>query len=231
MDFEVYCDESRQELFRCKKPNSTEYVLIGSLWLEASKREEYKNEIKKLRLEHNLRGEFKWQKVSPSRKNFYLQLIHLFFDSDMRFRVIVLAASELDSVKFHQADDELMFYKFYYQLLHHWILDRNTYRIFVDVKTNRVHNRLKTLKDVLSNANLLSNILQVQALPSCEVDFLQLVDVLIGAVSYSFHNRNRNPVKLQVIEKIEKSLGHPIQSTRKSEEKFNVFRFQPTGGW
>jgi len=231
MDFEIYCDESRQELFSSKKPKADEYVLIGGLWVEASKRGKYKDEIKELRIEHKLYGQFKWQKVSLSRVDFYLKLIHLFFHSDMRFRVIVLAANELDSVKFHQADNELMFYKFYYQLLHYWILDNNRYRIFVDVKTNRLPNRLTTLKDVLSNANLSSEILQVQALPSHEVDFLQLVDVLIGAVGYRFHNRSGSHTKLQVVEEIEKFLGHRIQPTPRFKEKFNIFRFQSGGGW
>lgn len=231
MDFEIYCDESRQELFSSENPRADEYVLIGGLWLEASKREKYKNEIKKLRIEHKLYGEFKWQKVSQSRLDFYLKLIHLFFHSDMRFRVIVLAANELDSVKFHRADNELMFYKFYYQLIHQWILNNNRYRIFVDVKTNRVPNRLTTLKKVLSNANVLSEILQVQALPSHEMNFLQLVDVLIGAVGYRFHKRSASHAKLQVVEKIEKFISHPIQPTSRFEKKFNIFRFQPDGGW
>jgi len=231
MDFEIYCDESAQELFRSKKPVAGNYVLIGGLWMEASKRKEYKDKIKELRTKHNLYGEFKWQRVSTSKIDFYLDLISLFFESEMRFRVIVLARDELDSVKFHEADDELMFYKFYYQLLHHWILDKNRYSIFVDVKTNRVPDRLKTLKKVLSNANLLSEILQVQALPSHELDLLQLVDVLIGAVGYSFHKRGGSHTKLQVIKKIEEFLKQSIRPTRKGEEKFNVFRFQPGGGW
>jgi hypothetical protein len=36
---------------------------------------------------------------------------------------------------------------------------------------------------------------------------------------------------LNIIEKIEKSISHEIGPTTKTEEKFNVFRFKPGGGW
>jgi hypothetical protein len=231
MDFEVYCDESRTENFYDQAPGDESYVLIGGLWIEASEREDYKAKIKALRETHNVYGEFKWNRVSPSRQQFYLALVRFFFEEAMRFRCIVLPVSQLDAVQFHQADNELMFYKFYYQLLHHWILDFNRYRIFVDFKSNRVRSRLRTLHRVLRNANITSEILAVQALPSDQVDLLQLVDVLIGAVGYRFHQERGSTSKLAVLNEIEDHLGHPIQPTSRREEKFNVFRFRTGGGW
>ncbi len=38
MDFEVYCDESRQEYFANPFAASGKYVLPGSLWIEAQQR-------------------------------------------------------------------------------------------------------------------------------------------------------------------------------------------------
>ncbi len=232
MDFEIYCDESRQELFRTRRAAQGVYVIIGGIWIEAKKRTYYKNLIHQLRERYRVYGEFKWNRVSPSRLDFYLDLVRLFFREEMRFRCIVLALDEMDAVQFHEADEELMFYKFYYQLLHPWILDLNRYRIFVDMKTNRIPDRLRTLKRVLSNANLSSEILDVQALPSKEVDLIQLTDVLIGAVGYAFHNLRTSDAKRCVVGEIERFLPyHRIQSTWKGEEKFNVFRFRPGGGW
>jgi hypothetical protein len=231
MNFEVYCDESRQEYFRNPAGDGDRYVLIGSLWIEADERQDHKAKIKNLREIHNVWGEFKWNRVSPSRQQFYLALVHLFFEEAMRFRCIVLPAHQLDAIQFHHADNELMFYKFYYQLLHHWILDFNSYRIFVDLKTNRLHNRIRTLERVLRNANLTSEIVAVQALPSRQVDLLQLTDVLIGAVGYRFHRETTSAAKLAVVNEIETCLRHPIQPTSRREQKFNVFRFRPGGGW
>lgn len=231
MDFEIYCDESRQEYFYDRSGNGDRYVLIGGLWIEANERRDYKAKIRELRETHDVWGEFKWNRVSPSRQQFYLSLVRLFFEEAMRFRCIVLATRQLDAVRFHNSDNELMFYKFYYQLLHHWILDFNSYRIFLDLKTNRLHSRIRTLERVLQNANLTSEILAIQALPSSQVDLLQLTDVLIGAVGYQFHKETTSTAKLAVIREIETHLGHPIQPTPRREQKFNIFRFRSGGGW
>jgi len=231
MNFEVYCDESRQEYFHHRTGVGNHYTLIGGLWIEADERQDYKSKIRQLRETHDVWGEFKWNRVSPSRQEFYLALVRLFFEEAMRFRCIVLPADQLDAIRFHNADNELMFYKFYYQFLHHWILDFNSYRIFVDLKTNRLHNRLRTLERVLQNANLTVDILAVQALPSRQVDLLQLTDVLIGAVGYQFHKEGTSTAKQAVVKEIETHLGHPIQPTSRRQQKFNIFRFRPGGGW
>ena len=232
MDIEVYCDESRQEFFRmppeaCKD----QYVLLGSLWIEASLREELKSKIKELQRIHDVSVEFKWNRVSPSRLTFYKELVSLFFDEPMRFRCIVLPADKLDAVQFHKADNELMFYKFYYLLLRDWIHDFNQYRVFVDVKTNRIMQRLAHLRIFLDRSNFFADVVSVQALPSHEVVFLQLVDIMIGAVGYHFHGGGVSSAKKEIIETIEKKLGHQIRPTLKSEEKFNIFKWIPGGGW
>jgi hypothetical protein len=233
VNFEIYCDESQQELFGSPTElRKGKFTIIGGLWIEASIRQDVKEAIKKLRDKYNLHGEFKWTRVSPSKLAFYLELIDLFFATDsMRFRCLVLPALQLDAIRFHSGDNELMFYKFYYQLLHHWIEDANTYRIFVDMKTNRVGGRLERLREVLASANRFAFVEQIQALPSNEVDLLQLVDVLIGAVSYHFHSRKGSNAKLRVVNRIEEHLGHPIRKTTRHVEKFNVFLWRPGGGW
>jgi hypothetical protein len=229
MDFDVYCDESRQQLFTGKQRAGC--VVLGSVWLETAQREHLKGRLMELRARHQVGGEFKWQKVSPSRLDFYTDLVELFFGEPIRFRAIVLAAEEMDAVRFHEADNELMFYKFYYQLLHHWILDQNRYRIFVDTKTNRVASRIRTLERVLRNANLTAEILAVQALPSRQLDLMQLADVLLGAVSYAFNEQTGSTAKAAVVAAIEQHLGHQIEPTPRAQDKFNIFRFRPQGGW
>ena len=71
----------------------------------------------------------------------------------------------------------------------------------------------------------------MQALPSDEVDLLQLVDLLIGAVGYKFNGGGGSLAKENVVGTIERHLGHKLQPTHKMEEKFNVFRWRPGGGW
>lgn len=233
MRFEIYCDESQQDLFTGNvEQRQGKRVVLGGLWIEADSRTRLKDAIKELRTKHNIQGEFKWTRVSPSRQAFYSELVDLFFSTESaRFRALVLPADELDALEFHGGDAELMFYKFYYLLLHHWILDSNTYRVFVDTKTNRVGGRLKKLHEVLTSANQLSIIEQVQALPSKEVDLLQLADVLIGAVSYQLHDRQSSSAKMAVVERVERHVGHPIRCTGCGETKLNVFCWHSGGGW
>jgi hypothetical protein len=149
----------------------------------------------------------------------------------LRFRCIVVERDKVDLVKYHQSDHELGFYKFYYQLIHHWIFDFNRYSIFLDYKKNKAKDRLHTLKKVLQNANLTSEILCVQALPSKESVLTQLADLLIGAVGYKFHSHLESAAKNSVITKIEDYLKHPIQKTKLVETKFNVFQINLGGGW
>jgi len=164
MIFDVYCDESRPDLLSSQKPHA-KYMLIGSLWLPHEKKDEFKREIHAFRNKHKIGGEFKWQKVSPSKIKFYKDLVGWFngMGTLLRYRCIVVNHKQVDLKLYHNNNQELGFYKFYYQLLHHWIYDFNKYNIFVDCKTNRNRDSLKDLKRCLSLANLSSEINQVQA--------------------------------------------------------------------
>ena len=233
MQFEVYCDEAMPDLFTSRKKGGR-YLMIGSLWLPAELKGELKEKIKGLRERHNTWGEIKWTKVSPSRLPFYLDLIDLFesYGMDLRFRCIAVDSSQVD-MRWHDSDEELGFYKFYYQLLHHWILDFNEYRIFCDTKTNRDPSRLQVLQRCLSSANLSANIPQVQSLPSKQVVLIQLCDLLLGAAS-SRLNQTLQPggAKEQVVRRLESHLGiEHIGPTHRGAEKFNVFRIRLQGGW
>lgn len=231
--YEIYCDESRQELFYDKDKTSFGYVLIGGIWLDAAQRARVKSDIKGIRAQNGLHTEFKWTKVGESGYSFYSDIIRYFFNEDaLKFRTIVLKNNELDAITFHNGDNELMFYKFYYQLIKHWIEDGNTYRIIVDLKTNRKKDRLKTLQRYLQSSNLAANIEFVQALPSNEVDLIQLADLLLGAVGASFTGHIESGNKLKLLALAEELRGHPLHySTNRYFQKFNVFRCHPGMRW
>lgn len=233
MKFEVYCDETLPDLFTSERP-SAQYLMIGSLWLPADSREVAKARITELRHKHNVFGEIKWRKISPSKQAFYIELIDLFmgFGLDMRFRCIAVDRNEVNMGR-HNGDAELGFYKFYYQTLHHWILDNNEYRIFCDLKLNRDRSRISTLKTVLGHANRTSEIELVQSLPSPEVVLLQLCDVLLGTASARMNNRaNMGTGKEAVVNHLERRLDRDtLGPTAAAERKFNIFRIRLQGGW
>lgn len=231
MDIEIYGDESNQQLLVSKDFSRGSFFSIGGIWLPSSKRNLFKESIKEIRQSENCFGEIKWNAVSPSKLSFYLKLVDFFFAQgyDLRFRCIVIDTQTLDLDTYHQADQELGYYKFCYQLLKNWIEDFNTYSIYVDCKTNRNPDRLRTLKSFLSNANLLADVRIVQALSSAQVVFIQLADLLLGAVSAKFNTSTESEAKLAVIQRIEEHLKHQIMPTSRSVRKFNVFKIALTG--
>lgn len=233
MKFEVYCDETLPDLLTSAHPNGR-YLMIGSLWLPADIRETAKARIAELRSKHGVYGEIKWRKISPSKQTFYIELIDLFmsFGLDMRFRCVAVDRTEVNMGRLN-GDAELGFYKFYYQAIHHWILDNNEYSIFCDLKLNRDRSRLSTLKTVLGHANRTSQIEAVQSLPSPEVVLLQLCDVLLGAASARMNEReNLGAAKEVFVQHIERRLDrHRLVPTSAAERKFNIFRMRLQGGW
>ena len=235
MKFEVYCDESHPDVFWSESKARARFLLIGGVWLPAALRQRIKVEINNLKHDHHIKNEIKWHKVHEARETFYRGLVDLFIDrgDELRFRCIAVEASQVNLVRFHQGDNELGFYKFYYQMLKHWILDFNEYRIFCDEKTNRVADRLNVLRRTLNYSNYSSQVISVQALPSREVVLIQLADFLLGMASSRFNDRvEQASFKDHLIRYLELRLGIPrIAPTPKSEVKFNVFKINLQGGW
>jgi len=232
MKFEVYCDESGLEALSNRKAHA--YTGIGGIWIPAEQRSLLKKGINDIKIKHNIFGELKWQKVSTAYFELYKDVIDFFFNTDyIRFRVILIEAAKVDHIRFNNADAELGFYKFYYQLLQHWIFDFNDYAIFADLKKNRNKGRLKELEHALDNSNYTSDITQVQALPSHESLGIQLADILTGMVTAKMNNEyNLFSAKAKIIEYTEnKYLSNEIVATGKCEEKFNVFKINLQGGW
>lgn len=231
MDFEVYCDESGLEALTNK--NAHTYMAIGGIWYPAENRKQFKEQLKAIKEKHSVKGELKWQKLSPKFYRLYKDVIDFFFTTDyIRFRVILIETAKVDNIKFNNEDAELGFYKFYYQLLHHWIYDFNTYNVFLDLKVNRKNSRLQELAKVLDLSNLTSDIKQVQGLPSEQSLGIQLADILTGLVASKFNEGLHSTAKLGLIKHIEDAyLGKPIAPTPKWEEKFNVFKINLKGGW
>lgn len=235
MDFEVYCDESRPELFVAHPGSQLPHnALIGSVWIPSDLRPIVKGSVKELRNKYNIRGEAKWTKVTPSSLAFYKDFVDLVLTNpNAHFRCIVVDAEFLDLERFHANDPELGFYKFYYQLIVHRLAAECGYRIFCDSKVNRDTSRLRTLKTILQNARPKSRVSDIESVKSSESSLVQLCDVLVGAVQSKFNQSNRgSSAKAALLQHIEYRLGGAIAPTFRSETQFNVFKIMltPTGG-
>ena len=224
---EVYCDESRPETIFGRKSDDR-FMVIGGIWFPSDERKKIKNKIQYLKKIHNVHGEFKWNKVSPSKIDFYKDLIDYFFQNKhLRFRCIVVDSKVVDLDMYHQSDGELGFYKFYYFMLNKWCAWDDTYRIYLDNKENKMGSRLPDLKRIL-NSSSFAKIESVLSLDSSESIFVQYADFLIGIVGYVFNEyysiEDSSVAKNELIELVEEYLGHTIQPTYGSERKFNVFK-------
>jgi hypothetical protein len=227
LQIDVYCDESRQDLLTSRSPTS-DFMLFGGLWVNRERRGEFNERIKALRTEHNVHGEFKWHKVSPSRIAFYNQLVDLFVEakSDMRFRCVVVDRRQIDH-SYQQGDAELGYYKFYYQLLYHWMDPADSHAIYCDLRSNRLRTRYKTLEQILRRG---STVERVQGVVSSDVSLLQLSDLLLGAASTRLNSKSLSPTKESLVMRLEAGIGVPrLANTWKSERKFNVFCIQLRG--
>jgi type III secretory pathway component EscV len=230
MKFDVYCDESSPDLLYHRE--ASKYSLIGSLWLPHENRTEFKQSVTEIKEKHHYYSEIKWKKVSNNHKDFFIDLINYFFETEfLRFRSIVIESDKIDLVKFNKGDAELGFYKFYYQLLHHWLLDFNEYNIFLDYKTDKERFRINDLWKALNNSNFTTSISNVQSLPSKQSLGIQFTDLMLGAINGKFNSGVTSEAKLSIISKIEELLKREISPTGKNVEKFNVFKINLQGGW
>jgi hypothetical protein len=233
MKIEVFCDESHPELFTTTKVPLGQYLMIGSLWLPSEIRQLLKTQIEVLKNKHNVGTEFKWHKVHENKLMFYIELVDLFFShgDNLRFRCIAVDKNQF-KIKLHNDDAELGFYKFYYQLLHHWIRESNEYSIFCDQKTSSDPRRLNKLTEVLQNATPSAYIHPVQALPSWQVSILQFSDFLLGAAAAKKNGKiNSSSAKGKVLNHIETLLQREIGPSYKAEKKFNLFCINLRGDW
>ena len=216
-----YCDESCVEALFDKE--SHKYAVIGGVWIPSESRSELKIALNKIKEKYNLLGEMKWQKISPSTIDMYKEIIATFFTSDnIRFRAICINSAILDHNKFNQGSGELGFYKFYYLLIQQWLVNDNTYNIFVDYKVNGNRHRVKDLGNILQKTTM-ATVKQIQSLPSHESILIQLADILSGAVASAHNNENTSEAKLAIRSLIEEYLGHKITGTSRLEQKFNIF--------
>ncbi|STQ89128.1 DUF3800 domain-containing protein [Iodobacter fluviatilis] len=227
--FHVYCDES------CHLENdAAKAMVLGAVWCPASHRQMLARELKALKKQYGLAPNFeiKWVKVSPSKLDFYLAVIDLFFAQPLlHFRGLVVPdKSCLQHDKFGQSHDEF-YYKMWYHLLNRLISPEERYRIFLDIKDTQGQAKVGKLHDVLCNANYdfdRAVIESIELVHSHDVLLLQLADLLIGALGYVHRGLTESPAKLAVIARIREQSGlNLLQSSLVRAEKFNVFVWRP----
>lgn len=229
IEYNVYCDES------CHLQNDdSDIMVMGALWCLKDKTREISNRIREIKQKHGLAPDFeiKWNKVSPSKLDFYLNLVDYFFDDDdLHFRCIVVPNKKgLDHKRFNQTHDDF-YYRMYFDLLKIIFVPGQSYYVYIDIKDTKSQNKVDKLCDVLRNNHYdyqKKLIRRVQQIRSEEVEQLPLVDLLIGSVGYLHRGLKTSEAKLKLISRIQQRSGYSLmQTTLYREDKTNIFIWQP----
>lgn len=222
----IYCDES------CHLENDKhKSMVIGGISCPISKVRDITSKIKVKKEKFGIprNQEVKWTKISPAKKDFYLDLVDLFINEEcLRFRVVkVQDKSVLRHEKYHQTHND-WYYKMYYTMLTHILKPQKDYNIYIDIKDTIGCEKIRKLQEILEHKKQRDalDIRRIQQIRSHESELLQLADILIGAVGYKdrlSEIEKPNLVKSLLCEKIEKTLSVDFgQKSRFSDEKFNL---------
>lgn len=214
--FNLYCDES------CHLENDKmSYFLLGYVSVPYNQLERHKERIKDIKEKHHYYGEVKWNKVSKSQLDFYIDLIDYFFDSDLFFRAIVVKKDQIRNKELAQ-DFDTFYYKMYYQLLYHRLDTLSHYNIYLDIKDTLSATKVAKLREILQTR--FGVIRNLQNIRSHESVFTQLADLILGAISYHLRKEFRMDAKKAIINRIQKHSNHELDhSTALWEEKLNLF--------
>lgn len=229
--YNIYCDESCHLL---NDHNKT--FVLGAIWVEKNKTAQMFEDIRALKVKHKISASFeaKWTKVSDSKADFYCDLVRYFFDNaDLHFRGLVVPNKAiLDHSAFAQ-DHNTWYYKMFYVLLNvviNRVANNTEYNLFLDIKDTKSNVKVLELKRILNIAGIedVLPVAKAQQIRSHEVEIMQLVDLLIGALSYAHRGLGKNQGKNKIIKVIEEKTERKIKaSSERNESKFNVLVWKP----
>jgi len=145
--------------------------------------------------------------------------------NDLEFRAVVVDKSQIDEKRADYSFNDFYF-RMYFQLLHTKVDFQNRYNVFLDIKDTCSGEKLEKLKKIMSYN---SSIGTLQFIPSRESVFIQLADVLMGAINYNLRIQKGDVkgnviAKLKLIEKIKRHSNISLNTTTPlSRNKFNLF--------
>lgn len=224
MNYKIFCDESNHLL------NDKSNVMVnGAICVPEEEVIDINKYIKHLKHKHNYYNELKWTKLIKSQRDFYIELIDYFFQSNMRFKATFIPNKKEEVHKSYGRTHDEFYYIVYYYTIRNFIENGNDYKIYLDYKDINGGKRSKKLEEKLKlTAREKSGVFIIQ---SQESQVLQLCDLFIGAIAYK--NRtdivHKSEIKNFIIEYLESKLSYELIETAPWVEKFNIFRWFLSG--
>lgn len=229
MEYNVYCDEScHLEYDRIND------MSIGAIWVPKNKVFDINKRLRAIKERNNFctTSEAKWTKICTKNLQLYFDLINFFFDtSELKFRCLLIPNKNiLDHNRFNQTHDD-WYYKMYFEMLIYIYDNQNQYNTYIDIKDTNSFKKSQKLYEVCCNSIYDfsgKSIIKIQPIRSHEVEIMQLVDILIGAVTYVNRNfpsnHKKSNAKLKIIELIkQRSCKDLTKTSMLREDKFNLF--------
>ena len=218
MNYKIFCDESNHLL------NDKSKVMVnGAICICEDEVEEVNRYIKYLKKKHNYYNELKWTKVIKKQKDFYIELIDYFFDSNMKFKATFIPNKKEALHKQYGYTFDEFYYIVYHYTIRNFIDSQNNYKIYLDYKDINGGKRIKKMKEIFNHRGSTD----VFIIQSQEAQILQLCDLFIGAISYKNRDdiEHESEIKNFIIEYLEQKLGYQLVGTAPWIEKFNIFRW------
>ena len=218
--FNLYCDESTHLIH-----DGHPYMLLSYISIAYPQIRLAKKEIKAIKRKFNYTEELKWTNVHSATYKVYAELVDWFFMNDLEFRAVVVDKSQIDEKRADYSFNDFYF-RMYFQLLHTKVDFQNRYNVFLDIKDTCSGEKLEKMKKIMSYN---SSIGTLQFIPSRESVFIQLADVLMGAINYNLRIQKGDVkgnviAKLKLIEKIKRHSNISLNTTTPlSRNKFNLF--------
>ena len=226
--FNIYCDES------CHlEHDGINVMVLGAVWCPHDDTREINERIRDIKVRNGISPtvEMKWTKISPAKLQLYEDLVNYFFDEGLlHFRAVVIPdKNQLDHGRFNQTHDD-WYYKMYFEMLKQILTPEDCYEIYIDIKDTNSNRKAKKLREVCSNSmyDFRQTVIQkLQPIRSEEVQIMQIVDILIGALGYANRQFEQEHVKsaskLAIIDLIKKRSEYTLcKTTLLREEKFNL---------
>lgn len=206
---EVYIDESSQTAHR--------FLLIGGLVIHAELAAKLEAALHNARLPELPNGEAAWTKVSRSKLPAYRRFVDLFFDNPHRFAPFEFHSLAVDTHRlrddvFNKGSRSIGFNKEIFQLCMKFgrLHDRRLLHIYPDYRqTDQSPDELRLiLNRAIRNKGDQRDwpYRRVHFRDSSELQVLQLVDVLLGALAFRLNRHheaaNASPAKINLSEHV-----------------------------
>ena len=155
----------------------------------------------------------------------YKEIIDYFFMTDMNFRAVIVNKSQIDNTRKDYSFNDFYF-RMYFQLLHHDINLENKYNVYFDIKDTCSQQKLHKLQEILKWNAAIENF---QFIRSYESSFVQICDVLMGAINYNLRKEagdieGKVVAKNKIVEQIKEHTNISLRHTSPlSAKKVNLF--------